>query len=397
MKFEYKGKIKDGRTQSGFIDASSKEDAVEMLQKNNIYIISLRERKDVFYQKNIRLFDKVKSKDIVLFSRQLAILFKAGIPIVESLRSIAKQTKKRSLKEQTLIISDKVESGTALSLALSSYPKTFSTFYIGMVRSGEASGRLSDVFEYLANHTEKEHNFNSKIIGSLIYPAFILAVFFAILTLLIVFVVPGLSDIFRGMDVPLSTKIILGMGDFLVNYWWIPVTSIILLIVSFIKFKKTDSGRKILDKIYLRIPIIGTFIKKMNLVRVSENLSTLISGGLPIVQALEVTAGVLNSETYKKVILKARDNVRKGDQMSSVFIRYPKYFPVLFIQMVIVGEKTGNIDTSLVNVVNFYKKELDNALETMIKLIEPVMIIFIGGLVGLMVVSMLTPIYQMTV
>jgi type IV pilus assembly protein PilC len=397
MKFEYKGKIKDGRTQSGFIDASSKEDAVEMLQKNNIYIISLRERKDVFYQKNIRLFDKVKSKDIVLFSRQLAILFKAGIPIVESLRSIAKQTKKRSLKEQTLIISDKVESGTALSLALSSYPKTFSTFYIGMVRSGEASGRLSEVFEYLADHTEKEHNFNSKIIGSLIYPAFILAVFFAILILLIVFVVPGLSDIFRGMDVPLSTKIILGMGDFLVNYWWIPVTSIILLIVSFIKFKKTDSGRKILDKIYLRIPIIGTFIKKMNLVRVSENLSTLISGGLPIVQALEVTAGVLNSETYKKVILKARDNVRKGDQMSSVFIRYPKYFPVLFIQMVIVGEKTGNIDTSLVNVVNFYKKELDNALETMIKLIEPVMIIFIGGLVGLMVVSMLTPIYQMTV
>jgi type IV pilus assembly protein PilC len=397
MKFEYKGKIKDGRTQSGFIDASSKEDAVEMLQKNNIYIISLRERKDVFYQKNIRLFDKVKSKDIVLFSRQLAILFKAGIPIVESLRSIAKQTKKRSLKEQTLIISDKVESGTALSLVLSSYPKTFSTFYIGMVRSGEASGRLSEVFEYLADHTEKEHNFNSKIIGSLIYPAFILAVFFAILILLIVFVVPGLSDIFRGMDVPLSTKIILGMGDFLVNYWWIPVTSIILLIVSFIKFKKTDSGRKILDKIYLRIPIIGTFIKKMNLVRVSENLSTLISGGLPIVQALEVTAGVLNSETYKKVILKARDNVRKGDQMSSVFIRYPKYFPVLFIQMVIVGEKTGNIDTSLVNVVNFYKKELDNALETMIKLIEPVMIIFIGGLVGLMVVSMLTPIYQMTV
>jgi type IV pilus assembly protein PilC len=397
MKFEYKGKIKDGRTQSGFIDASSKEDAVEMLQKNNIYIISLRERKDVFYQKNIRLFDKVKSKDIVLFSRQLAILFKAGIPIVESLRSIAKQTKKRSLKEQTLIISDKVESGTALSLVLSSYPKTFSTFYIGMVRSGEASGRLSEVFECLADHTEKEHNFNSKIIGSLIYPAFILAVFFAILTLLIVFVVPGLSDIFRGMDVPLSTKIILGMGDFLVNYWWIPVTSIILLIVSFIKFKKTDSGRKILDKIYLRIPIIGTFIKKMNLVRVSENLSTLISGGLPIVQALEVTAGVLNSETYKKVILKARDNVRKGDQMSSVFIRYPKYFPVLFIQMVIVGEKTGNIDTSLVNVVNFYKKELDNALETMIKLIEPVMIIFIGGLVGLMVVSMLTPIYQMTV
>lgn len=397
MKFEYKGKIKDGRTQSGFIDASSKEDAVEMLQKNNIYIISLRERKDVFYQKNIRLFDKVKSKDIVLFSRQLAILFKAGIPIVESLRSIAKQTKKRSLKEQTLIISDKVESGTALSLALASYPKTFSTFYIGMVKSGEASGRLSEVFEYLADHTEKEHNFNSKIIGSLIYPAFILAVFFAILILLIVFVVPGLSDIFRGMDVPLSTKIILGMGDFLVNYWWIPVTSIIFLIVSFIKFKKTDSGRKILDKIYLRIPIIGTFIKKMNLVRISENLSTLISGGLPIVQALEVTAGVLNSETYKKVILKARDNVRKGDQMSSVFIRYPKYFPVLFIQMVIVGEKTGNIDTSLVNVVNFYKKELDNALETMIKLIEPVMIIFIGGLVGLMVVSMLTPIYQMTV
>ncbi len=397
MKYNYQGRSSDGQVQSGSVEANSQEEALEILQRNNIYVTFLEEEKPSLYGKEITIFERVTSKDIVLFSRQLAIMFKAGVPIVESLRSIAKQTKKNKFREQINKIGDKVESGGALSQALEAHPKIFTPFYVGMVKSGEVSGRLSETLEYLANHLEQEYNFNSKIVASLIYPGFILFVFLAILILLVVFVVPGLSDIFEGMELPLMTQIVLGTGELLVQWWWVPILGLSTIIFLFIRFARTDAGKKTIDAVSLRIPLVGEFIKKINLVRIAENLSTLIAGGLPIVQALEVTAGVISSNTYKKIILETRDNVRKGELISSVLVKYPDFFPILFLQMVIVGEKTGNIDSSLINVVNFYQGDIDRSLEGMVKLLEPIMIILIGGLIGIMVISVLTPIYQITI
>ena len=397
MKYNYQGRSGDGQAQSGSVEATSQEEALEILQKNNIYVTFLEEEKSSIYSKKITIFERVGSKDMVLFSRQLAIMFKAGVPIVESLRSIAKQTKKTKLREQINKIGDKVESGGALSQALEAHPKLFSPFYIGMVKSGEVSGRLSETLEYLADHLEQEHNFNSKIITSLIYPGFVFFVFFSILILLVIFVVPGLREVFEGMELPLMTRIVLGTGELLVQWWWVPILGLATIIFFFVRFARTDTGKKTIDAVSLRIPLIGDFIKKINLVRIAENLSTLIAGGLPIVQALEVTAGVVGSYTYKRIIFETRDGVRKGELISSVLVKYPEFFPILFLQMVTVGEKTGNIDNSLVNVVNFYRGEIERSLEGMVKLLEPVMIIIIGGLVGIMVISILTPIYQITI
>ena len=298
MRFNYQGRSSDGQIQSGSVEASSQDEAVEILQRNNIYVTFLEEEKTSIYGREIAIFERVTSKDIVLFSRQLAIMFKAGVPIVESLRSIAKQTKKNRFREQINKIGDKVESGNTLSQSLEGYPKLFTPFYIGMVKSGEVSGRLSESLEYLADHLEQEYNFNSKIVASLVYPGFILFVFVAILVLLVVFVVPKLSDIFEGMDLPLMTRVVLGTGELLVKWWWVPILGISAGVFFFIRFARTEAGKKTIDAISLRIPIVGEFIKKINLVRIAENISTLIAGGLPIVQALEVTAGVLGSNTY---------------------------------------------------------------------------------------------------
>ncbi len=397
MRFNYQGRTSDGQVQSGSVEANSQEKALEILQANNIYVTLLEEEKTLAFKKDISFLERVGAKDIVFFSRQLAIMFKSGVPIVESLRSIAKQTKKNRFRDDINKIGDKVESGESLSQALETFPKYFPPLYIGMVKSGEVSGRLAETLDYLANYLEQEYNFNSKIIASLIYPAFIFFVFLAILILLVVFVVPGLSDVFQGMDLPLMTRVVLGTGQFLVKWWWIPIIALVVGGYFFIQFARSTEGRIKIDRFSLKLPLVGEFIKKMNLVRIAENISTLIAGGLPIVQVLEVTAGVIGSNTYRNIVFEMRDGVRKGELMSSVLAKHPNFFPVLFLQMIIVGEKTGNIDSSLSNIVNFYQEDIDRSLESMVKLLEPIMIIFIGGLVGMMVISILTPIYQMTV
>lgn len=396
MKFEYQGRLENGQMQSGIVEASSREDAINVLKKNNIYVTFLEEKKDNIYSADITFFQFVSSKDMVLFSRQLAIMFQSGVPIVESLRSISKQTNKKKFKDQIEGLAVKVESGESLSQALAAFPKTFNPFYVGMVRSGEASGRLAETLEYLADHLEQEHNFNSKIISSMIYPAFILVVMVGILILLVVFVLPGLEDVFADMDLPWNTRLILNSGDIFKQWWWVLALSIFVIAFLFRTFSKTPDGEKLIDNIVLKIPVIGEFVKKINLVRIAENISTLVAGGLPIVQALEVTAGVLSSNSYKEIMYEARDNVRRGEMISGTLIKYPKHFPVLFIQMIVVGEKTGNVDSSLKNVVSFYQGDVDRSLDAIVKMMEPAMIALVGGLVGFVVMSVLTPIYQIS-
>jgi type IV pilus assembly protein PilC len=396
MKFEYQGRSENGQMQSGIVEASSREDAINVLKKNKIYVTFLEEKKDNIYSAEITFLQFISSKDMVLFSRQLAIMFQSGVPIVESLRSISKQTNKKKFKDQIEELAIKVESGESLSQALAAFPKTFNPFYVGMVRSGEASGRLAETLEYLADHLEQEHNFNSKIISSMIYPAFILVVMVGILILLVVFVLPGLEDVFADMDLPWNTRLILNSGDIFKQWWWVLALSIFVIAFLFRTFSKTPDGEKLIDNIVLKIPVIGEFVKKINLVRIAENISTLVAGGLPIVQALEVTAGVLSSNSYKEIMYEARDNVRRGEMISGTLIKYPKHFPVLFIQMIVVGEKTGNVDSSLKNVVSFYQGDVDRSLDAIVKMMEPAMIALVGGLVGFVVMSVLTPIYQIS-
>ncbi len=380
------------------VEASNKEAAVAILKSQGLYVSNIEELFVPLYAKKITLFDRVSAKEIVLFSRQLSVLLKSRVPLVESLGTIANQTRNPAFKEKLQKIMEKVQGGTSLSVALAMYPKIFSTFYISMLKSGEASGKLIDVFIYLADYMQKDSKFKSKIKGAMIYPAFVSIVFLAVTSLIVIYVIPQLTEVLKdsGQQLPLITRIVMGLSDFMKAWWWV-----ILLILApggFIVFRfgKTPSGKKFFNKAILQIPMLGGFAKKIYISRFALNFSTLISGGLPIISALDITGNVIGNDVYKNIIDTAKEEIRKGKPMSSVLERYPKYIFPIFYQMVLVGEKTGTLDSSLKNVVEFYEDDVDRALEEFIKLLEPLLIIALGGTVGLLLGAVLIPIYSMS-
>lgn len=396
MRFNYQARSKDGKLHEGAVDAINEEHAAAELQKKDLYVTRLEEAGEGILQ-SIKVLERVTKKDIVLFFRQLSIMFKAGIPIVESLDAVAKQADKSKFKEQISQVTESVKAGSSLSRALEDFPETFSPFCLGIVKSGESTGKLSESLDYLANHLERDYNFSKKVVSSMIYPAFVVMVFIGVIFFIALFVIPQLGEMFYGMDVPLLTQIVLGISEWLLKWWWLFFGMIAGIAVAFWQFFKTDMGKEAFDVVIFKTPILKDFFKKLNLVSVAENLSTLLASNLPVVKALESTADVLTSSTYKKIILETKEEVKNGENISKNLVRYPDYFPPLFVQMIMVGEKTGRIDTSLENVVSFYKKEIDRALEELVKLLEPIMIIFLGFFVAILVISILMPIYQLQI
>ena len=399
MKFNYQARSKKGEVQTGTVEASSREAALILLQKHNLFVTIL-ERADTrpFYAKKIKLFERVSKKDGVNFSRQLALMFKSKIPLVQALQSIAEQTKNPGLRERILTISQEVEAGTRFSQALSSHKKLFSTFYVSMVKSGEASGTLSESLTYLADHLEREYHLQSKIQGAMIYPILILVVVIGVIIMMMYFVIPSMTKVLTetGQELPMITKIVIAASNLFKTWGWIVFLIIIAMVVGFTRYIKTSNGKRIKDKVLLRTPVIGSFLSMIYLSRFAENLSTLIAGGLPISQALEITGEVVGSNVYQEIIFEIKDEVGKGERISKIMAKHPDRFPPLLTQMVAVGEKTGTLDQSLMNVVDFYQKEVERAIGTLLSIMEPVMVIFLGGIVAGLMGAILLPMYKMT-
>jgi len=396
MKFNYQARTKKGDVHTGFVEASSKESVVTILRERGLYVTFLEEATAPVYARRIEFFGRITKKDIVLFSRQLAIMFRSRVPLIESLRVLSVQTKNVDFKEKILKISEEVEGGTAFSQALARYPKIFSLFYVAMVKSGEASGKLSEVLNYLADHLEREYHLTAKARGALIYPCLVIIVGLLVLTLLIFFVLPSLIEIFEtsGQSFPTSTKIIIALANFFRSWWWLIFLLIILLILFFFKYRSTEAGRNFFDRIFLKIPILGLFLQMIYISRFAENLSTLISSGLPIVQALEIVGDIIGNVSYKEVIIRTREEVKKGEMISSTLSRFPELFPPIFIQMVLIGERTGTLDTSLMYIVDFYQKEVDRTMDNILVILEPALIVFLGFIVAGIMLSILMPLYQ---
>ena len=397
MKFNYQARTKEGDVQMGIVEAASQEAALSILQKYGLYITYLEEVVlPPFYARNIRFFRGVSRKDIVIFSRQLSIMFKAGIPLAEALMVMGRQTQNPDFREKIIKISEKVEGGTSFSQSLQFYPKEFTSFYVNIVKSGEVGGKLSDSLNYLADHLEREYNLQTKIQGALVYPAFVLLLFFIVAVVMGILVLPGLISIVEsaGQEISLITKIVIAFSNFFEKSGWIVILAIIGLGIFFYRYFKTPEGKKVFDKYSLNIPGLGTLLKKIYLTRFAENLTTLIAAGLPITKALEITGDVVGNEVYKSVILKTMDEVRKGEPISSVLERYPETISPFFVQMTLVGEKSGQLDNILLYVVDFYQREVDSSVESFMKLLEPILIIFLGVVVGGLAVSLLLPLYQ---
>ncbi len=399
MKFNYQARSKTGEIQSGVVDALSREAAFAVLRAHGIFVTALEEKVSPFYAKKLKIFQRITKKDIVGFSRQLAIMLKSKVSLTETFRTLARQTKNPNFREIISKVGKDVEGGTPLSKALGSFPKVFSSFFINMVKSGEASGKLSDAFLYLADYLEREYNFRGKIIEAMIYPLFVLLVFSAVAILMIVYILPQLTSVLEetGQQLPLITRLVMALSDFLKSRGWIVILVIIFLAIFIFRYLKSKKGKKVFDRILLKLPLIGPFLRKFYLSRFALNLSTLVSGGLPISQALEITGEVVGNEEYKKIIRETRDEVEKGTTISIILARYPKFISPLFYQMIVVGEKTGSLGSSLKNVVEFYREDVDRSLNNFVRLLEPIFIILLGILVGGLVAAVIIPIYSIAI
>ena len=399
MKFNYQARTKKGDMQTGTVEASSREAALNLLQKHQLFITLLEKAEaQPLLSKKIKLFEKISRKDIVNFSRQLALMFQSKIPLLEALQTLALQTKNPSFREKILTLTEEIESGTSFSLALARYPKLFSSFYVSMVKSGEASGTLSESLDYLAEHLEREYHLVSKIQGAMIYPALIVLVVIGVLVMMMFFVIPNMAKVLTetGQELPLLTTVVIGLSNFFRSWGWLIFLMVLGAAIFLFRYSKTSDGKKFKDMLLLKIPLVGPFLKMIYLSRFAENLSTLITGGLPIVQALEITGEIVGNDVYQTIISQLKEEVKKGEKISKFLIRYPQQFPPILTQMVTVGEKTGTLDKSLMNVVDFYRKEVDRAIDNLLSILEPLLVVFLGLIVAGLMGAVLMPLYKMT-
>jgi len=279
VKFNYQARDKTGKTQSGVIEASSREAALQLLAGHNLFVTFLESGETrPFFERNIAFFERVSLKDIMMFSRQLSVMFVSRVPLVEALQTLASQTKSKFFKEKIFRLSEEVEGGTPFSQALAKHPNVFSVFYINMVKSGEASGTLSSVLEYLADHMEREYHLVSKIRSALVYPAFIVFLAFSVLSLLMFFVIPNLSKVLEqtGQELPGVTQFVLTLASLFRGFWWIFLLALGGAVFLFFRFKKTPEGTRFLSKFYLKVPLLNSFLRMIYLSRFAEILSTLI-------------------------------------------------------------------------------------------------------------------------
>lgn len=398
MKFNYQARTKDGDIQAGVIEAASREAAANVLQGYSLIITFLEKAgEEPFYSRSLKIFEKTSKKDMVLFLRELSIMFKSEVTLIEALQAIAEETKNSAFKETIFKIGEEVEGGTSFSEALATFPKLFPLFYINLIKSGESSGKLSEVLEYLADHIEREYDLSRKVISMTIYPAFVLVTFGIVLAVMSIVVIPKLTSAMEidYQQLPLVTKIVLGSTGFLRKYIIFWVMAVIGLVVFLQRYYQTKAGKTKIDDFVLKLPMIGNLLKMVYLTRFAENFSTLISGGLPISKSLEILTGVIGNQSYKDIILETKEEVRRGEMVSRVLKKHSRLIPSFFSQMVLVGERTGRLSEVLMNIVVFYEKEIARDIQTLLSLLEPLLIIILGGGVGVLIAAILLPMYQM--
>jgi len=398
MKFKYQAIGKRGEEQSGIIEANSHEKAVEIMQKYDFTLTSLDKINEFSMSGISNKFHRgVSPKKLVMFSKELSILISSGVSLVESLHIQCEQEDSKRFKDQIATMADMVEDGYAFSATLSRFPDTFSDFYINIVRSGEVSGKMQEALLHLADYVEKSYLLSAKVKNAMLYPAVIMLGFLGVGIAMMIFVVPQLVGIFEqnATELPLPTKILIAVSNFLVNHFLLFVLAVVFFLVVVRRYVKTPSGKEKVDVLCLSIPPFNELFKKYYLARFADNLSMLIGSGVNIVNALEISASVAGNMVYKKIILESVEDVKVGGSIAYAF-ENNKYVSPMISKMLNIGERTGKIDSTLKDVADFYTKEVDIAVDGLTAIIEPILILVLGGGVGLLVAAIIMPIYQMT-
>ena len=397
MLFHYKAIDDKGINKEGEIDAPNRDIAISGLQRRGFVIVSIKEegKNKSFF--NFSFFERVKSKDVVVLSRQISTLFEAQVSALKSFTMLAANTENKLLGYKLTKIGDDLQAGVSISGALSHHPDVFSDFYVNMVKVGEETGKLNQTFLHLADYLDRQYALTSKTKNALIYPAFVIFTFLVVMTLMFTVVIPKLAAIIldSSQEVPFFTKIVIAISNLFVQYGFFVLIFLVLLGIWVWRLSTTIKGKIYLDKLKLSAPAIGNLYKKLYLSRITDNLSTMLSSGVPIIRAIDITAQVVGSLAYKNLLGEVADGVKSGLALSVAFGKHSEEIPGILVQMVQVGEETGSLGAILKTLTDFYKREVDDSIDTLVGLIEPVMIVVLGLGVGLLLVSILMPIYNM--
>ncbi len=397
MLFSYEALDENGAKQSGTIDAVSRDVAISSLQRRGFSITNVEPTQTKRGGLNITLFESVSNKDVVLLSRQIATLFEAQVSALRIFRLLASESEGPMLQRVLTEVADELQAGSPISKSLSKHPKVFSTFYVNMVRAGEESGKLDETFLFLADYLDRTYDIVSKARNALIYPAFVISTFVIVMILMMTMVIPRISTILidSGQEIPFYTQIVVSLSAFFVNYG---VFLLILIVVGgyfLVQYALTGKGKAQFDRIQLSIPYVGSLYKKLYLSRISDNLSTMLGSGISVLQATEITATVVGNEVYAKILNETSTAVKGGGSISEALSKYEE-IPGIVTAMIKVGEETGELGSILKTLSRFYSREVNNAVDTLVDLIEPLMIVSLGLGVGVLLASVLIPIYNIS-
>lgn len=397
MLFIYQAVDQTGAPKNGSVDAVNVDIAISSLQRRGFVITSIHEEgenKGILSMK-ISWLERVSNKDVVILSRQLATLFEAQISALRIFRLLSSETENKVLGSKLLVIADDLQAGSQISAALAKHPKVFSDFYVSMVKAGEESGKLNETFGYLADYLDRTYELVSKAKGALIYPAFVVMTFITVMILMFTMVIPKISSILveSGQEIPIYTKIVLGISNFFVSYGFVILGLTVIGGFFLFKYIRTPSGKEVFDRVKLSIPYISTLFRKLYWSRMADNMNTMLVSGIPIIRALDLTSSVINNTIYKKILAEAVESVKAGKAVSEA-LSTNNEIPGIMIQMMKVGEESGELGTILKTLARFYAREVTTAVDALVGLIEPLMIVLLGAGVAVLLASVLIPIYN---
>lgn len=397
MLFSYEALDKNGGKQSGTIETVSRDVAISSLQRRGFSITSVEAVDDKKNVLNISFFEGVSNKEVVLLSRQIATLFEAQVSALRIFRLLASEAEKPLLQRVLTEVADDIQSGSPISRALGKHPKVFSTFYTNMVKSGEESGKLDQTFLYLADYLDRTYEIVSKARNALIYPAFVISTFAVVMILMMTLVIPRISSILidSGQDIPFYTKVVIALSDFFVNYGVFLL--IVLVVGGYFLFRHilTKGGKAQFDRLQLSIPYVGTLYRKLYLSRIADNLATMLGSGISVLQATEITASVVGNAVYADILNQTSTAIKGGGSISDALSTYEE-IPGIMTAMIKVGEETGELGSILKTLARFYQREVTNTVDTLVDLIEPFLIVALGLGVGILLASVLIPIYNIS-
>lgn len=398
MKFKYTARTKEGELQTGMIEAVNREAGINILVSHDLFVMTVEGAETPkWYDPFLNLLNRVKSTDMMIFTRQFATLLDAKISLGDSLKNLYKQTHNQILKEIISELSSDIDSGLLLSQAMERHSQVFSNFYISMVRSAEVTGRLEEVMGFMADYMEKEVGLLSKVRGALIYPVVLICLFAVVVGIMVGVVFPQLAPVFAESNakMPWATEVLLGSGQFIAD-WWVAIL-IILAIFAVIVYDyiNTAEGKIVMDEIRVRLPVLGNMYKKLYIARFAESSAVLIRGGIPIAQSLEISGHTIGSYIYRDALHEVAEAVRSGQLMSQALAAHEEYFPPLVHQMVAVGESTGKLEILLTRIASFYTREVDNTVSNLVELIQPALMVVMGVMVGGLFAAVLLPIYNL--